>query len=95
METFIICFRARLKKGWVEWDPSRRELAWGASRFAMDTTHLEENLLVEPSQARPDVELEHDFQTTSLDTGFETGSVSYTPSIAKTDFAEFLPGQKF
>jgi hypothetical protein len=39
--------------------------------------------------------LEHDFQTTSLDTGFETGSVSYTPSIAKTDFAEFLPGQSF
>ena len=73
----------------------RRELAWGVSRFAMDTTHLEENLLVEPSQARPDVELEHDFQTTSLDTGFETGSVSYTPSIAKTDFAEFLPGQNF
>jgi hypothetical protein len=59
----------------------------------MDTVHVEENLLVEPSQARPDVELEHDFQTTLLETGFEVGSVSYAPSIAKTDFTEFLPGQ--
>ena len=59
----------------------------------MDTVHLEENLLLESSQARPDVEPEHDSQTQLLETGFEVGSVSYTPSIAKTDFAEFLPGQ--
>jgi len=59
----------------------------------MDTVHLEENLFLESSQVRPDVELEHCFQTPLLETGFEVGSVSYTPSIAKTDFAEFLPGQ--
>ena len=41
----------------------RRELAWGVSCFAMDTVHVEENLFLEPSQARPDVELEHCFQT--------------------------------
>ena len=57
----------------------------------MDTVHLEENLFLESSQVRPDVELGHCSQT--QETGFEVGSVSYTPSIAKTDFAEFLPGQ--
>ena len=45
---------------------------------------------MEPSQARPDVESEHDFQTTFLEMGFEVASVSYTPSVAKTDFAEFF-----
>ena len=61
----------------------------------MGSIYLEENLLGEPVQEPPDADLEHDFQTAVLETGFEGGSVSYAPSLAKTDFSEFLPGQSF
>ena len=59
----------------------------------MDTVYLDEHLMGEISHERTDADVEQNFQLDAFVTGFESGSISYAPSLAKTDYAGFLPEQ--